>query len=43
MIQQGINNGEEDEVSLYLECDGSEFALLPGGWLRLLTLAQHYG
>jgi len=44
MIQKGSNNGEEDQVSLYLECcDGGEFALPPGGWLRLLTLAQQHG
>jgi hypothetical protein len=44
MIQQGSNNGEEDQVSLYLECcDGGEFALPPGGWLRLLMLAQLHG
>ena len=43
MIQQGSNNGEEDQVTLYLEWDGGEFALPPGGWLRLLTLPQQHG
>jgi len=48
LTEQAHDKDTEDMVSLYLEgCRGSEsdqeFSLPPGGWRRLLSLAQMYG